>query len=696
MPVRIKEIHVQNLGPIQKFSVQLQSFNLIYGHNEHGKTYLVEFIVRSLFKNISQWGLRPLIGTGKIHIEGLAENLVDFSPANPVKLEDFLEKTSPGLPPDFSRLLVVKGAEMELKKGDKGVEKAILKRYLSNQEVLDIIDDRISKTIQKTKVENLNIVGNKTGEIKTREDLQKKIKLLNGLFSQIDIGYSGGKRKVLSEEKEKLEKELELVENAKRYLASHLSEEIKQLVKTENLTNDKIIQSVRDNLSVYKQKTNEYKRKKQTQKTAEHESRHYDWLKYARDYYQNRLTDKSSVKQPVFLVIFTGIALLAVLLSAVFRITYGVFGSVILLVFLGYQYIKNIQKAAQRKADDEELRNLQIEFRDRFDRKLTGLPLIQELLHNIEDEFNTNRLLKKQLSEELKEIDELRLMISDRIYELTGERMTPEMWDGAILDLEIKMRALKTQIENLKIRLAELNVDSSDYVTSKSEIEYSKENHKQLTLKLAQIQSKLNEENRKLSTLKQYICNQTGDDIDINWESLIENLRNKRETLLQEYKQITSEIIAKILLHRVIDNLRSDEDSKIAEGLKSGIILNPLIKITGRYHGFHLNGDKLIISDRYHDFHLSDLSTGAQEQVLLALRIGFSAKILGRDHLFLILDDAFQYSDWQRRERLMDVMVNLAKNGWQILYFTMDDHIKNLFDEKGKIFGSSYKKIELK
>ena len=55
--------------------------------------------------------------------------------------------------------------------------------------------------------------------------------------------------------------------------------------------------------------------------------------------------------------------------------------------------------------------------------------------------------------------------------------------------------------------------------------------------------------------------------------------------------------------------------------------------------------------------------------------------MFGQDALFLILDDAFQHSDWHRRERLVAEMVAVARQGWQILYFTMDDHIRDLFHQ---------------
>jgi uncharacterized protein YhaN len=64
--------------------------------------------------------------------------------------------------------------------------------------------------------------------------------------------------------------------------------------------------------------------------------------------------------------------------------------------------------------------------------------------------------------------------------------------------------------------------------------------------------------------------------------------------------------------------------------------------------------------------------------------------------MFLILDDAFQHSDWQRREWMVDQMADLVSMGWQIIYFTMDDHIKRLFEDRVKLkFQDRYAGFEL-
>ena len=129
--------------------------------------------------------------------------------------------------------------------------------------------------------------------------------------------------------------------------------------------------------------------------------------------------------------------------------------------------------------------------------------------------------------------------------------------------------------------------------------------------------------------------------------------------------------------------------------MESKTVIDPLKDLTQRYNRLTLEDDKLIVSDDYNSFDLKDLSTGAREQVMLALRIGFSSKILNQDTLFLILDDAFQHSDWGKRKILIKQLANVAQKGWQIIYLTMDDNIRDLFNKVGKKFKGEYKIFNL-
>ena len=108
-------------------------------------------------------------------------------------------------------------------------------------------------------------------------------------------------------------------------------------------------------------------------------------------------------------------------------------------------------------------------------------------------------------------------------------------------------------------------------------------------------------------------------------------------------------------------------------------VKHPLHQPTGRYQEVELDGNELVVCDDYNRFRLSELSTGSREQVLLALRMGFASRILGHECAFMILDDSFQHSDWKRRELMLDQVIYLTQYGWQVVYFSMDDHLRDLF-----------------
>jgi Cdc6-like AAA superfamily ATPase len=79
--VRIKKISISRLGPVDEFIMEPGDLNLIYGKNETGKTYIVEFIINSLLGSEKRWNLRDIGSVGKITVSGLHEKAKEFSPA---------------------------------------------------------------------------------------------------------------------------------------------------------------------------------------------------------------------------------------------------------------------------------------------------------------------------------------------------------------------------------------------------------------------------------------------------------------------------------------------------------------------------------------------------------------------------------------------------------------------------------------
>ena len=146
----------------------------------------------------------------------------------------------------------------------------------------------------------------------------------------------------------------------------------------------------------------------------------------------------------------------------------------------------------------------------------------------------------------------------------------------------------------------------------------------------------------------------------------------------------------------VIEEFRKQENERISSGLTSEVVSAPLQAITGRYSAIRQDEDgTLLLLGEHDECPLSMASTGTREQVFLALRIGFASLLMKGEKGVLILDDAFQHSDWQRRNHCVQELLNLVSAGWQVFYFTMDDHIRDLFVDASQRLGDRFKKVDL-
>jgi hypothetical protein len=689
MPVRIQSIQVEQLGPIKRFSMKPGLLNLIYGLNEQGKTFLVEFLMRSLFRLDKRWRMRDSVGTGKVIVSGLDEKKLEFFPNAGQKIDDFWDRSNSGLPPQFHRLLVVKGAEVELSQSvPDGVDGKVLKHFLSNQILLDRIEEQIPATIRDILIPDGQISGQNRPPLKTRNEILQKLQDMDILFDQIGHDWLSGRRREIEESLKKSKSLLDQMEQAKRYLAFQLSSQFRQIESRIMKLDAHRLQALRQTHHAYQQKLSEIQNRRKEAETLQKESVHYTWLEKAVVTYRQILDHPARMPGLLLPVL----ALLSILGSGVcvylqLRIPAG---CLLLLgaVLTGY-YIIRLRRSIQKKAYEDERVALAEDYQFRFGEPLKDFAGMEVRLESMRTIHDKGKFLSDQVREGESEIEKLRIEVDMGISSIAGKNLKEDHWADMLSKAEQTLDHLKKERETQKEQLDKLDVDPSDYVQDDPGISYSKQKYQELGESVQEIEKELREHDVKLSDLKQRLCDKTGDSISSVWGIIIENLRVKREEAAKEYRAITAEILGKKAVHTVLENLRKDEHKKIAEGLSSETILRPLKQITHRYTGLRLENDKLILADDFHDFPFSDLSTGAQEQVLMALRIGFSLKNLGKqsDPLFLILDDAFQYSDYERREWLVETVADLARSGWQIFYFTMDDHIRDLFDEAGKKLG---------
>jgi hypothetical protein len=693
MSVQIAEINVRNLGPIDDLQLTLGLFNLIYGKNESGKTYLAEFLLRSLFKSSKVWNLRDTSANGKVTIAGLREGLLEFSPTSSKKIDDYWFEVREGMPVKMEKLLVVKGAELSLIENTPGgINRAILREFLSSEVLLDDIQSRISKTVQDASIQGTSIEGARRGEIAKREESQKELERIDGLMGEIDKLYSSGHRASLDRELGSVREAIDGQRRAKRYLAYQIEGEIGNLEVDKGNLSSEVIGEIRDLNQAYKNTLDSVKSKEEEIKGITEDCENYEWIMKAIVEYKSIVGEVSLRIRKVFLI-------LASMLLAVSILTQGgvwagwivpayghiaALSALVLAAVLAAIYIRQQQVTLRKSFDYFEEQQIFEEFERRFGEQGKSLASLETVEARLRERYFRRQHLLTSMNEEKTTIETTRVRIHEKFNRLGWEAEEGGPWDELVVDLEVRLREIEKQIQGKREEFARLDVDPSDFVEEDPGVWYQKSVLEELEESERALRTELGDEQRKLDDLKQKICMITDDEISIDWESLIEHLIHKREGTSSEYKGLTAEILGKILVHQELQTLREQEDVKIHDTLQSEFVSAPLQQITKRYEKVTLDGDQLLVSDPYQTFPLSDLSTGAQEQVLLALRLGCATRILGKESLFLLLDDAFQYADWDRRGWLLEKMVDLAKAGWQILYLTMDDHLRDLFHEVGE------------
>ncbi len=711
MGIKIDKISVKDLGPIKSFIAEFGIFNLIYGRNAKGKTFFTEFVIRSLFKNISRWSYLRKGGKGRVTISGLEERIIDFSPSSQKKLEDYWESSEKGLPTSMAKLLIVKGGESGIEDGE-GISKFLIKEVLSGINILDKIDNdnNISKTIKQAEISGSQIMIPLRGEGKQYSDIRDELKSIDKQFEEIESEYTQGILKTYRIEEKTLQDNLKHLDKAKRHQAYLISERIKELSTELNNVPEDELSKIERELYLYKSKKESYNNLEDKHKSTLKESKDFKWLGSALPYYKD-LSSKIIKKPGKSLLFVCGILAVVGIAAAVALIyfhtkisaaAWTAYLGIICFCFLGLLvsslvYIKKFHNFSKQAGQNEELGKIKGEFKNRIGRQLTDIALLESTLNEQRESNSKSGTIKEQIDGLNKELRGLHFSINQKIASFVEKEASEQDWDTILKDLKQNNRSLRDQIDEKRQELYKLGVLSeTDYLSEDIGIKYSQQEYEKTQSELEHIQQEIENQEDKIQKLKYRICEKTKADPTISWEELIENLRQKRQEVQNELREVTASIVAGFSVHKVISKLREEEDAKIQEGLQSEVVLSPLKDITQRYNRLALDNDRLIVSDQYDNFSIRDLGTGTMEQVMLALRIGFTSKLLREDALFLILDDAFQHSDWQKREILINKLADIAKKGWQVIYLTMDNHIKELFDKVGKKFeAGKYSSFEL-
>jgi uncharacterized protein YhaN len=615
------------------------------------------------------------------------------------------------MPTNVAQLLVVKGAELDFVDDmPSGVSKRVVKSFLSSERTLEFVQGKIQLTVQDARIENGEIIGANRGELIRRKSTLDKLEQIDSILHKVDQDYSGGRLTALSAKKKELQEKKSNQEKAKRFLAYTLSETIQEHEDKNRYMEERGLQNSIEQNNELIRKTDELQKKDKKLKNAKEKSKHYEWISTAIDEYE-KLLNQGAAAQPKrinFILsasLISGAALLTIIgfllymldLNIIGAFIFCVIGIVIVLGMLfGFLFYRQQQKSEGVLEQSRELERIETVYQEKFDKQLTDIATLKTHQQSMQQDYYETQTLNQEAKDLESEINLLKTQITNGFEKLGISCEDESKWKELIKQQEETYLESKSLIQKINVELANLDVDSKEYLEVDPKIQYEKEELTRFINHLEDVHTQIREEEHNLELLKTEIRAAISDQTTTSWDHLLDKLHQHRSQLLDAYKEKTSKILAGITVTQVIEEARKQEDEKLKVVLGSPIVQKPMFDITKRYKEVTFDGENLRVSDKFEEYNIADLSTAAREQVLLALRLGFAAKIMKQETAFLILDDAFQHSDWERREYLLDTVIGLAKNGWQIIYFSMDDHIRDLFNELGKeTFKSDYYYYEL-
>jgi uncharacterized protein YhaN len=255
----------------------------------------------------------------------------------------------------------------------------------------------------------------------------------------------------------------------------------------------------------------------------------------------------------------------------------------------------------------------------------------------------------------------------------------------------VRQQEVETRRVQLENQLKKANDELADAASAETELAIveddlfrfdpprAKETIQLRTAELTEVEQKLNRNHEELGSLKQEI-------------RLLESGRDSHEEffrksqLASEIYRATEEWFSLQIEHEAVIQIRRRFEQENISGTLITASQYMHRMTSGRYHRIWapLGEDYLCIDDEYgQTFRVEQLSGGTREQLFLAIRFALVREFARRGvELPLVMDDLFVNFDQERTEAAAECLLDVAKDGQQVLFFTCHEHIAHLFQKK--------------
>jgi energy-coupling factor transporter ATP-binding protein EcfA2 len=682
--MKIESIRIRKYGPISEFAMDPGSFEVIFGPNEAGKTALVEVLAQILFKKTAANLRYEKPGDAAIGVEddghkySLPQKKVGTElPAGDVANLMYVQASESTLFSPRGETRFWDGIKTMLSKVGAGVTFTKLDEYIFDAVDLQPVKGEWKRSKQAAiendlqRKEALRIFMGKIGEIGKKESGLAKLTTNNNVVMR-RIEEIDQYRKYLSySELVKLHNAYRetktVVQDYERYKYDHLTEWQKlDLERNARLGEGKKVQEIEDEVKqlerdiVVLQEADEY---------------------ITKEGLKNHIGRREAQKGKPSVTVPSIIMLLAIGFVAL-----GIFDIVPLLptlIFLAgavslFAYILYRRNAVQRVLADSH------EYLEKARCIFPEMSSIDELPDRIEK--NQEELItKRALVEEKRRIIER--MANARPVDLIEKEISllcSKTGLADLVDLEGKLsekRKNEDELRRLGVQLAGLLQENdpkkwermiSERKVKQPATEPDVSAYGDLVEEQQMIQRQMDGLTREIRLFRD--VEQARVNISDDRAAFVEF-----EELERKLDDFELEKKAAFAAREILRGMSGELDEFIDDILHGRDSLSEYFSaVTDRYVRVLVESENFRVEDKLGKIYaLENLSSGTQDQLLMCFRMSALTKVYSKG-AFMILDDAFIFADWQRREKLARLLKDFIEKGNQVIYLTSDDHTRDL------------------
>jgi len=629
--MRIKEFSIRHYGPLPDTGrISLHNFNLFFGNNEAGKTLIIDALVKRLF------GRNTRVFERIDRVDGDPDGyvIIEDDKGKKIKLpeKEDLTKITGLTSSDCRNIFIIRNSDLSI--DPKGEFYTSVTERLTGLRTKEIssIKEKLQEIGMLTRADSDASLSNdsKWGKIKTKvKNARESMEGINGLEREIE-----------DEKFDQMEEEISKVTESISGIEQKLSE-LEDARKREKY-----------------EKCNDTLRKLETalENLKGLSLDEIERLKSRLDNYEENRANLSSQKPKS--KFFTG----ATIVSAVLLLV-SIFGIIVRpLPFLFYLTVFLVVSTAS-------LGVLKFSF------------VINEVhLATTLKEIKSNA---SQLRVDGESIDDIRSNIQkvgkDSKLKREAEIRLDSNFGEKSGNLVENLSYWKHEIDALKQyedKVKEVKYDENKVSQLESEKNILFKEKEELQKKMKGLREKLKEVERKANEILQleedYVHCETSLDLGTIRKRLgnfIDKIENNKNDVLEVMK--------------IFEEIEKKEKERVSQLFgKDSPVSKHFCEITGGiYQEVDFLPDEKKIQVKSKDGNILDadkLSGGAYDQLYLSIRLALGEKLLKGSKGFFIMDDPFIKADIERLQKQIEIIKGISKSGWQIMYFTAKDEVKDV------------------